>query len=158
VRGSRHGDRPVEGHIFGEGPARRSLERDIRRLGVKNVVFLRGPVARPQDAFAEMDVLFFPSGGEGFGLVVIEAMASGVPVLAMKRGGVTDIIQDDKNGWLFGPEYCFDLYLDVLFVGLLSDPLDFTREVIENGLKTVRERFTWDVVLPQYREVLGLPG
>ena len=133
------------------------LEGQIRGAGLKHKVFLRGSVARPQDALRDIDLLFFPSGGEGFGLVLIEAMASGVPVLAMKRGGVTDIVQHGVNGWLFELEDDFRVHLDFLFAALLDDPVGETQELIANGLKTVRERFSWDVVLPQYRALLNIP-
>ena len=160
VKDSAPEDRPVEGHIFGDGPMRPQLDMQIRGARLKDKVFLRGPVARPQDALREMDLLFFPSGGEGFGLVLIEAMASGVPVLAMSRGGVTDVVRHGVNGWLFdvGPDGDFRVHLDLIFADLLHDPVAATEDLIANGLATVRERFSWDVVLPQYRALLRIPS
>src|SRR5207253_3038834 len=92
-------DVTVEGHIFGEGPARREIGNAIGESDLQHRVFLRGAVSSPQAALKQMDVLFLPSIGEGFGLVLIEAMASGVPVIAYARGGVTDIVQDGVNGF-----------------------------------------------------------
>ena len=90
----------AELHYFGDGPIRSDLERAAARAGVTARVVFHGTVARPQDALCNMDVLWLPSRVEGFGLVLIEAMASGVPVVACEAGGVTDVVQQNVNGLL----------------------------------------------------------
>ena len=50
--------------------------------------------------FAHADVFALPSTGEGFGLVFLEAMAFGKPVVGVAAGGVTDIVRDGENGFL----------------------------------------------------------
>jgi glycosyltransferase involved in cell wall biosynthesis len=51
-------------------------------------------------AYASCDVFSFPSKSETFGQVVLEAQASGLPVVAFRAEGVCDIIQDGRTGWL----------------------------------------------------------
>lgn len=51
-------------------------------------------------AYASCDVFTFPSKSETFGQVVLEAQASGLPVIAFQAEGVCDIIQDGRTGWL----------------------------------------------------------
>jgi glycosyltransferase involved in cell wall biosynthesis len=143
----------AELHYFGDGPERGRLER---LAGKDPRVFFHGAVARPQDALAQMDVLWMPSLVEGFGLVLIEAMASGVPVVANDAGGVVDIVKDGENGLLGdGPQSGYKTFAASLW-RLRDDPA-LRNRLIENGLRTVRERFTWDIVLPQYRTLLNIP-
>ena len=146
----------VEGQVFGEGPMRPRLEREIARWGMAGRIFLRGAVARPQEALREMDVLLFPSGAEGFGLVVIEAMASGVPVVALARGGVRDVLRHEVNAVAVDPKCTYH----ELARGLerVLDDAALRDRIVAGGVATVREKFTWDVVLPQYRALLNIPG
>jgi glycosyltransferase involved in cell wall biosynthesis len=147
----------VQGHIFGDGPMRQRLERLVRDPRYAGRVQLRGAVSRPQDALGEMDLLFFPSGGEGFGLVLIEAMASGVPVVAIPRGGVVDVVRHDVNGVLL--DWKSDPAGELAQgLGELLDDQPRRDRLIAGGLAAVRERFNWDAVIPQYRAVLGILG
>lgn len=144
----------AELHYFGDGPDRAELERETDELGLRSRVFFHGAVKRPQNALHQIDVLWQPSAVEGFGLVVIEAMASGVPVVARAAGGTLDIITDGNNGLLAAPTTGHRRFAQSL--ALLRDDSALRRRLIEGGLRTVRERYTWDVVLPRYRELLGL--
>jgi len=145
----------VEGHIFGEGPDRPRIEKAIRDFNVGDRVFLRGATPSPQAALREMDVLFFVGGQEGFGLVVIEAMASGVPVITFASGGVKDIVQDGQNGILLKDDMFSYRFLSARLDWLLRHPEERER-IIKGGLNTVNEKYSWDVVLPQYRNLLGI--
>jgi glycosyltransferase involved in cell wall biosynthesis len=147
-------DLPVECHIFGEGPERRRLEQLITSYEVGNRVFFHGTVARPQEALRQMDVLVLPSPVEGFGLVLIEAMASGVPVIASRSGGSANVVQNQENGLLVGYDY-YDREIQANVRRLAADAALRTN-LIAGGLATVQEKFTWDVVLPQYRALLDL--
>jgi len=146
----------AELHYFGDGPARADLERRVDEMGLRRQVFFHGSAARPQEALRQMDVLWLPSSVEGFGLVVIEAMASGVPVVACAAGGVRDILQDGHNGLAADERIGYRRFAHSLT--LLRDDVALRNRLIEGGLRTVRERFNWDVVLPQYRALLQLPG
>lgn len=149
----------VEGHIFGDGPERERLRLLSIGLGVDRRVFFRGAVSRPQEAMAEMDVLLFPSRGEGFGLVLIEAMASGIPVIAVAEGGVLDVVRHEYNGLLVERDLGFVVRRGVVpALERIIDDEPLRARLIENGLATVRERFNWDVVIPQYRALLNLPA
>jgi phosphatidylinositol alpha 1,6-mannosyltransferase len=83
----------------GDGPLRRELEK---RLPYDHFPgFVRGQaLAR---LFASADVFAFPSPNETFGNVVLESMASGLPVLAVAAGGPADLVEHGRNGWLSPP-------------------------------------------------------
>ena len=91
--------------IVGDGPARAGLEALAERLGTGLVQFV-GQVAPDQVAssIGDADVLVFPAVGEGLGLVVIEALACGVPVVACRDGGgVLDIVGAGGAGAIVEP-------------------------------------------------------
>ena len=85
--------------LVGDGPARPYLEDYFRGLPVKFMGYMRGE--RLSQAYASADIFVFPSRLETFGLVVVEAMAAGLPVVASRVGGVTDVIQEGVNGYTF---------------------------------------------------------
>ena len=86
--------------IYGEGSQRAEIERTVRQLGLESRVKLHGAISGPEGALAEMDVLVLPSEAEGFGLVLIEAMAAGVPVVGTDVAGIRDVVVDGENGLL----------------------------------------------------------
>jgi len=62
-----------------------------------------GPMAEVPEVLRSLDVLVNASPAEPFGLTVLEAQASGVPVIAARSGGIPDFVTDDDNGILFPP-------------------------------------------------------
>ncbi|MCY4019322.1 MAG: glycosyltransferase family 1 protein [Chloroflexi bacterium] len=85
--------------LVGDGPARPALERAFAGLPVTFMGYLRGQ--RLSQAYASADIFVFPSRLETFGLVVIEAMAAGLPVVASRVGGVSDIVTEGETGYTF---------------------------------------------------------
>ena len=85
--------------LVGDGPARPALERAFAGLSVTFMGYLRGQ--RLSQAYASGDIFVFPSRLETFGLVVIEAMAAGLPVVASRVGGVGDIVSEGETGYSF---------------------------------------------------------
>ncbi len=139
--------------VYGEGPERVTIERRARELGVAGRVTLHGAVTGPQAALANLHVLALPSAAEGFGLVLIEAMAAGVPVVAADVAGIRDVVRHEYNGLLVDPTRRHT-FRTLLFGAVVMDGL--RRSLVENGLRTVREQFSWGVVLPQYRRLLDI--
>lgn len=86
--------------IVGEGPLRPALEARSRRLGIDHAVTFTGYRADVEVVYAAMDAFVLPSLYEGFGLVLIEAMACGVPVVASEGVGTVDLVRDGHTGLL----------------------------------------------------------
>ncbi len=86
--------------ILGEGPERGALETLAVALGVEDRVALPGYVSEPWDGYAEARVFALSSRSEGFGNVVAEALASGLPVVATDCGGPREILGDGRWGAL----------------------------------------------------------
>ena len=93
--------------IVGDGPARAELEQAFAGLPVTFTGYLRGEALAT--AYASSDLFVFPSDSEAFGNVVLEAMASGLPVVAASAGGVEDLVEHDGTGRLFAPTDTADL-------------------------------------------------
>lgn len=94
------------------------------------------------EAYASGDVFVMPSESETLGLVVLEAMSSGVPVVAVRAGGIPDIIPPDKDGktsFLFSPGDVDDCLGKL--VPLLRDPE--LREVVGRAARVEMEKYDW---------------
>jgi glycosyltransferase involved in cell wall biosynthesis len=86
--------------IAGSGPLRAGLEERARRLGISDRVEFLGPVAasRMPEELRRAGLLVVPSFMEGIPVVLMEAMASGVPVLTTRVGGVAELVDDGVTG------------------------------------------------------------
>jgi phosphatidylinositol alpha 1,6-mannosyltransferase len=93
--------------IVGDGPTRPELEQAFGRLPVTFTGYLHG--GDLAQAYASADLFVFPSDSEAFGNVVLEAMASGLPVVAAAAGGVADLVEHDTTGLMFEPAAPDDL-------------------------------------------------
>lgn len=82
--------------IVGDGPARPELESTCKGLDILYSGHREGEDLA--EHFASADIFAFPSASETFGQVVLEAMASGLPVVALQAEGVCDIVQKHKTG------------------------------------------------------------
>jgi glycosyltransferase involved in cell wall biosynthesis len=140
-------------HIFGDGSARSQIEQIAQEHGVSHRVTLHGAVQHPQDALSQVQLLVLPSAAEGFGLVLIEAMAASIPIVATNVPGIRDVVKDGQTGILvpLGDPQELAQAINRL-IG--DEPL--RNRLIQAAQADVRKRFTWDVVLPQYRQLLRI--
>jgi glycosyltransferase involved in cell wall biosynthesis len=127
--------------LVGDGPARGELERLFAPHAAAGRVhfagFLRGEdLAR---AFASADLFVMPSRTETLGFVVLEAMASGLPVVAAHAGGLPDLVRHEEDGLLFDPDRPSELALAV--GGLLED--DGRRRSLARRARKAAEQASW---------------
>jgi glycosyltransferase involved in cell wall biosynthesis len=88
--------------LVGDGPHRQQLEKHFEGTATTFVGYLAGEELA--SAYASGDAFLFPSSTETLGLVLLEAMAAGCPVVGANRGGIPDIISDGVNGCLYEPD------------------------------------------------------
>lgn len=89
--------------LAGGGPLRAQLQRQARDLGIEERINFLGTVENVWPLLSEADVLVLPSLYESLGIVAIEAMAAGLPVVASNVGGIPELIQPGINGELVEP-------------------------------------------------------
>jgi len=105
--------------LIGEGAMLKQLQLFARRFGIADAVHFAGSQDDMPAVFNELDVVVSSSLSEAMPLAVMEAMASGVPVVACKVGGIPDLIEHGVTGWL-APEGDYD-ELATRVVDLLQD-------------------------------------
>ena len=88
--------------LVGDGPHREELENHFADTPTHFVGYLAGEELA--SAYASADAFVFPSRTETLGLVLLEAMAAGCPVVAANSGGIPDIVANGENGFLFEPQ------------------------------------------------------
>jgi glycosyltransferase involved in cell wall biosynthesis len=144
--------------IVGEGPANEALKDLAANLGLCNVIRFHGHAEDNELTliYDSASVLVLPSRSydglvmEGLGVVLLEAMAHGVPVIGSNLGGIPDIIQDGENGFLFPPDD--DKILGQKIVDLLSNER-LAEQFRLAGYETVQSRFSWDTISQQFADV-----
>jgi glycosyltransferase involved in cell wall biosynthesis len=110
--------------LVGDGPYRQELEKIFAGTNTYFAGYLQGDQLAA--AFASSDAFVFPSRTETLGLVLLEAMAAGCPVVAARSGGIPDIVTDGVNGILFEPDRADGLVNATH--ALFNRPLDSIRQ------------------------------
>lgn len=82
--------------LVGDGPARQRLEDQTKDLNVIFMGYQKGKELA--ECYASSDIFAFPSHSETFGNVVLEAMASGLPVVGLRAEGVSDLVENGSTG------------------------------------------------------------
>ena len=91
---------PFRLFIAGEGELKPELMALAERLGIGRRVIWLGYVERPEDVLRGWDAFLLASEGEAFGFVLLEAMASGLPVVAARSGAIPEVVADGVTGLL----------------------------------------------------------
>ncbi len=90
----------TELHLYGTGELKENAVAEINKLGLQAFVILHGVVNNINEIMHKYDMFMLPSIYEGMPITIIEAMASGMPILATNVGGIPNIITDEYNGIL----------------------------------------------------------
>ena len=142
---------PARLFILGEGEREATLRERVAKLGLDDAVVFCGFQRNPWKYIARADVFALSSRYEGFGNVLIEAMACGVPVVATASPGTREIVSVGTDGLLVDhhePEA-----LAAALARVLSDsPL---RQRLSQGAKTSAQRFALPTIADAYDRVLG---
>ncbi len=134
--------------VLGEGPERIQLEEHIKKNSLEDKVLLMGEVKNVVPSLQEADFFVMASISEGFPLAVIEAAASGLPIIATNVGGVSEIIKDGVNGFLVPPKDAAALAEKIDFVLGLSPQERF--KIGEAARSTVEEKFSVKKMVSEY--------
>jgi N-acetyl-alpha-D-glucosaminyl L-malate synthase BshA len=133
--------------MIGDGPDRPAAEEEARSLGLEQSVSFLGKLDQIAPLLAAADLFLLPSQSESFGLSALEALASGVPVVGTKAGGLPEVVRDGETGVLCA-------------VGDIAGMADAARSILANREKwtamsalassDARTRFSQDAIVSQY--------
>ena len=137
--------------LVGDGDERGNLEKLVKGLSLEEYVKFVGKVPNEKvpEYMAASDVFVLPSLSEGFPVTVLEAMASGVPIIATNVGGLPEIIKDGENGFLVEPKNPEKIAEKVLLI--LED--DGLRERISRNNKEKVKGYSWESVIERLEKV-----
>ncbi len=134
--------------LCGHGDAERELKEHALSLGISERVRFLGFRRDIDQVLATLDVFALPSLREGFGLALVEAMCSGVPVIASQVGGIPEIFGETPVGELIDPENTESLAAAMIRMTKLSDA---ERKVLGEAARTrVLENFTAEKMIGKY--------
>ncbi|WP_028973449.1 glycosyltransferase family 4 protein [Spirochaeta cellobiosiphila] len=133
--------------IFGEGPERGNLENLIKELSLTGKVFLPGTVRNTEYVFSNGELFLHTSTYEGFGNVLVEAMAMGLPVVSTDcMSGPKEIVIDGFNGFLVGIK---DIDGTVAAINKLLDDIVLKESMSRNAKKSIH-RFEYKKIMGQW--------
>ena len=142
--------------LVGDGPHRQQLEKHFEGTATNFVGYLAGEELA--SAYASGDAFLFPSSTETLGLVLLEAMAAGCPVVGANRGGIPDIISNRVNGCLYEPDGADGGAASLIEATRKLLGNDIERQGLRHAARSEAERWGWAGATEQlrgyYRQVL----
>lgn len=141
--------------LVGEGPFKGKLVKLSKSLDVTNNILFIGEVSQEKllqyyslaNVFVLPSMINYRGETEGLGVVLLEAMACGIPVVGSNVGGIPDIISDGETGLLANQKDPDDLAQKI--IRLLADE-DLRKRIIDNGLKFVKKNFSLEVIADRF--------
>ncbi len=128
--------------LVGDGPYRNKLEKIFENTKTNFIGYLSGDELA--SAYASGDIFLFPSSTETLGLVLLEAMAAGCPVIGANKGGIPDIISDGINGCLYDPDEKDNGVKSLIEAKKKIIENEYKREIMRNEDRNEAEKWDWN--------------
>ncbi len=135
--------------LVGKGPLKCKLERLVKKLKLEERVVFTGSLSNVLPALKAFKIFVLPSLSEAFGITLLEAMKTGVPIVATRVGGIPELITHNHNGLLVEPKD--PKQLAATLMKLLNDK-KLQRKLTSNHAKTV-DKFSADEMIEQTEKV-----
>ncbi len=131
--------------LVGEGPVKEALIHEVQRRGIADHVQFTGYVDQQTliGLYKTSDIFVLPSHYEPFGMAVLEAMASGLPVVVSDAGGLSEIVEDHITGLKVQPGNAQSL---AEAISLLLDNGALANLLTRNAQRLIREKYDWNLV------------
>jgi glycosyltransferase involved in cell wall biosynthesis len=144
----------VKGLVVGDGDLRSHYEEISRKLNLDTRVIFTGTASQAQlrayYQLADLTVLPSTTAGEAFGLVLLESLACGIPVIASDLPGVRTVVDEGQDGFLVEPGHAQHLADKILF---LYQNKPIAEQMGRRGRKKVEENYRWTKIIDRLEEV-----
>jgi len=143
--------------VVGDGPERDKLEKLADDFKLRSKVLFTGavPFEDLTDLYAEAEFFVLPTVAEGSPLVVLEAMASGLPVISTKVSGIPEVIDNEQNGFIVPPR---DVHALAECMRVLIEDDELRAKMSKTARKKTVASFSWNAVarktLAVYRKAI----
>jgi phosphatidylinositol alpha-1,6-mannosyltransferase len=144
--------------LAGDGPERDEIHSTVERTGLQRRVHLFGRISEGEllELYRSAQLLVMPNivvpdDMEGFGIVMLEAGACGIPTLAADLEGIRDVVEEGVNGWLVATEDAEAFAERIRW--LLAEPEEL-RAAGKRSARYVRETFRWERTVERYVDLL----
>jgi len=137
--------------VVGGGPEQESLQRLVQEVGVGPRVIFTGPVDRSEVTLYRLasDIFVGPSRSEGLGNAFLSAMASRIPVVATREGGLAEFVFDNKTAWVVEKDSPEQIAHAV--INIIEHPQK-VKEITEAAYRMVAETYNWDRIAREMRQ------
>ncbi|SEN28870.1 N-acetyl-alpha-D-glucosaminyl L-malate synthase BshA [Lihuaxuella thermophila] len=136
--------------LVGEGPEMPKIIEQVEKLGIASKVIFLGKQDEVSQLISLADLLLLPSEKESFGLVALEAMACGVPVIASNTGGLPEVVEHGRTGFLADVGAVEEMA--GYAVRLLKDEA-LHQSFVRAGIERVRQHFSGEQIAKQYEDL-----
>ena len=136
--------------LVGDGPEWSTVSRRVHERGLQERVHFLGNQDHIEELMPLADAFLLPSHHESFGLVALESLACGVPVVATRVGGTGEVVEDGVTGYLRDPGDVEALTQAVM--RLFSNP-EKARAMGRRGVQVAADRFPRDRIVPLYEQL-----
>ena len=133
--------------LVGEGPLQASLEQQADDLSIRDRTHFLGRRGDIPALMKSATLLVLPSRWEGMPNVVLEAMASGLPVVATRVDGTAELIENERTGLLISPDNCSEL---VSAMDRLLANTKLRKDVADSAQHYISKGFTWNRIAAEY--------
>lgn len=135
--------------LAGDGPKRKEYEKQVKKLKLRKKVLFLGWRKDMSQLYQASDIFILPAEGEGLPGVVMEAMSHGVSCVASNIPCISDLIDNEKNGFLCNPNNINEF---IKKIKLLVKREEKRKKFGKAGLKKIKE-FEWNKILKKYNKI-----
>ncbi len=136
--------------MSGDGKERVRLEEKVRKNKLQNKIIFLGEISAVPDFLNKIDIFVLPSKWEGFGIVLLEAGAGKLPVIASNVDGIKEIVCDKRNGLLFESANAQDLASKIKE---LINSKNKRKNLSEQLYRDVRLKFNIERMVRKYEQI-----
>ncbi|MFX0137825.1 MAG: glycosyltransferase family 4 protein [Candidatus Hodarchaeota archaeon] len=137
--------------MVGTGPLLNQLRKKVRNMNLQKKILLLGYIKKERllQLYRGAYIHLIPSAYEGLPNVLLEAMSSGIPVVANNVGGISDVISSGVNGFLVSSKNPSEM---IKVINKLLENVNLRNKIGKNARKTIEKYYTWDIMAEKFLE------